>query len=302
MAPVAEALRRGGFRLWVARIAGHETSVAGAGADVVARLVRVGRRRGPTRSLRVDAADRGRSGSRWARMLTRPARGRAPRRGRRGRVALAGDRARAVVAPPARRAVSDARGRSTRTCRRCSGWLAPLVMTKGGSDIADLEVRRRHPGYRQVPLRALLNLLHLQRLAWNEAPALTQPALVMHATNDHTCPLDGARALFDRLGSARQADGRARALLPRRHRRLRARAGAARELDDVPRRAWRRGRVVNLRPTTRRLTGRGGSPKPVACHPRRQRDDGTPRSSPSTAPTSGTRSRRCRSGSRPIRW
>ena len=81
-------------------------------------------------------------------------------------------------------------------------WLAPLALTKGGSDISDLEVRSRHPGYRQVPLRALLNLMHLQRFAWSAAPALTQPALVMHAANDHTCPLDGARALFARLGSA----------------------------------------------------------------------------------------------------
>jgi carboxylesterase len=79
--------------------------------------------------------------------------------------------------------------------------LAPLVMTKGGSDIADLEVRRHHPGYRQVPLRALLNLMHLQRLVWHDAPAVTQPALVMHATNDHTCPIGAARALFERLGS-----------------------------------------------------------------------------------------------------
>jgi carboxylesterase len=52
-----------------------------------------------------------------------------------------------------------------------------------------------------VPLRALLNLLHLQRLAWGDASALTRPALVMHATNDHTCPIDAARALFERLGS-----------------------------------------------------------------------------------------------------
>jgi carboxylesterase len=74
-------------------------------------------------------------------------------------------------------------------------------MTKGGSDIADLEVRRRHPGYREVPLRALLNLLQLQRLVWHDAPALTQPALVMHATNDHTCSIDTARTLFERLGS-----------------------------------------------------------------------------------------------------
>jgi hypothetical protein len=62
--------------------------------------------------------------------------------------------------------------------------LARFSLTKGGSDISDLEVRRTHPGYRQVPLRALLNLIQLQRIAWDAAPALTQPALVMHAAND----------------------------------------------------------------------------------------------------------------------
>jgi carboxylesterase len=82
--------------------------------------------------------------------------------------------------------------------------LARLVMTKGGSDIADLDVRAHHPGYRQVPLRALLNLLQLQRLVWTAAPALTSPALVMHAANDHTCPIAGARRLFARLGSAQK--------------------------------------------------------------------------------------------------
>src|SRR5204862_3714528 len=74
-------------------------------------------------------------------------------------------------------------------------------MTKGGSDISDVEVRGTHPGYRQVPLRALLNLLRLQRLVWRAAPALTAPVLMMHAANDHTCPVDAARALFARLGS-----------------------------------------------------------------------------------------------------
>jgi carboxylesterase len=82
------------------------------------------------------------------------------------------------------------------------GWLARLAMTKGGSDIADLAVRAHHPGYRQVPLRALLNLMQLQRVVWDMAPALTQPALVMHAAHDHTCPLAGARRLFARLGSS----------------------------------------------------------------------------------------------------
>lgn len=79
--------------------------------------------------------------------------------------------------------------------------LARVLFDKNGSDIADQQVRSGHPGYRQVPLRALLNLLLLQRVARRDAPRVAQPALVMHALQDHTCPVSAARELYERLGS-----------------------------------------------------------------------------------------------------
>jgi len=79
--------------------------------------------------------------------------------------------------------------------------LARVLFPKHGSDIADPAVRATHPGYRQVPLRALLNLLLLQRVVLREAARVTQPALVVHAAHDHTCPIAAARALYARLGS-----------------------------------------------------------------------------------------------------
>jgi esterase/lipase len=82
--------------------------------------------------------------------------------------------------------------------------LARVAMAKGGSDIADVEIRNGHPGYRHVPLRALLNLIALQRQAWRDAPRVTQPALVVHARNDHTCPVAAAIRFYERLGSARK--------------------------------------------------------------------------------------------------
>jgi len=197
MVPVAEGLV-GRFPLFVARIAGHETSVrelarsswgewyrsAVGGAEallaVTPRIVVVGLSMGAMLAVRLAVERRDvvvgaalfspaiELGRAWVRRLGRPL----------GWLASA-----------------DA---SLPTVQR---WLAPLAMTKGGSDIADLEVRRTHPGYRQVPLRALLNLMQLQRDAWDVAPALTQPTLVVHAANDHTCPLAGARRLFDRLGT-----------------------------------------------------------------------------------------------------
>ena len=77
-----------------------------------------------------------------------------------------------------------------------------IVLTKGLSDIADAAVRADHPGYRQVPLRALLNLVALQRMAAVDLAKVTQPALVIHAAHDHTCPVDAARALYARLGAS----------------------------------------------------------------------------------------------------
>jgi carboxylesterase len=89
----------------------------------------------------------------------------------------------------------DARSAGLRT------RLARVLFPKTGSDISDPEVRATHPGYRQIPLRALLNILMLQRLVAREAPRLTQPALVVHAAQDHTCSIGAARILYDRLGS-----------------------------------------------------------------------------------------------------
>lgn len=198
MGPVAEALV-GRHPLWVARIAGHETSVAElaasswqawyasavAGAEallaVVPRIVVVGLSMGAMLTVRL-AVERRDAVAGVA--LLSPA------------IELGRPWLRRLRAPFGLLSTIDAR------LPPLQRWLAPLVMTKGGSDIADLEVRSRHPGYRQVPLRALLNLMQLQRVAWNGAPALVQPALVVHAANDHTCPLAGAERLFARLGSA----------------------------------------------------------------------------------------------------
>jgi carboxylesterase len=196
MAPLADALV-GRFPLFVSRIAGHETSVAElarsswqdwyasavAGADaltrVTPRIVVIGLSMGAMLSVRLAVERRDAVvgvgllspaialGRRWVRRF--------------------GPGFRALAALDAQLPIVQR-------------WLAPVAMTKGGSDISDLEVRSRHPGYRQVPLRALLNLLQLQRSVWAMAPALNQPALVIHAAKDHTCPLDGARRLFTRLG------------------------------------------------------------------------------------------------------
>ncbi|MEB2286459.1 MAG: hypothetical protein B6D46_12490 [Polyangiaceae bacterium UTPRO1] len=197
MAPAAEAAA-GRYPLWLARIAGHETSVrdlaasswsdwyasAVAGADallrIVPRIVAVGLSMGAMLAVRL-AVERRETVAGVA--LLSPA------------IELGQPWLRRLRVPLDMLAAADAGAPALRR------WLAPFAMAKGGSDIADLAVRNRHPGYRQVPLRALLNLMRLQRAAWAGAPALTQPALLLHAAHDHTCPLAGAERLFARLGS-----------------------------------------------------------------------------------------------------
>ncbi len=197
MAPLRDALA-GRHPLWVVRVAGHDTDVAElaetswldwyASAETglralhaaAPRLVVVGLSMGALLAVRLAVEHRDLVAGIG---LLSPA------------VALQ----RGLVRRSSRLlhalAALDARSGALRT------RLARVRFAKHGSDIADPTVRATHPGYRQVPLRALLNLLLLQRLVLRDAPRVTQPALVVHARHDHTCPIAAARALYARLGS-----------------------------------------------------------------------------------------------------
>jgi carboxylesterase len=93
-------------------------------------------------------------------------------------------------------------------------WALPLVARipwlrerfrfmpkRGGSDIADDEVRRAHPGHRVVPMKGTLSLLALQRRVRAELPAITQPALVIHGALDRTCPASNVDLIAQALGT-----------------------------------------------------------------------------------------------------
>jgi carboxylesterase len=63
------------------------------------------------------------------------------------------------------------------------------LLNTGGSDIHDAAARSVHPSARLMPLSAPLKLFDLAAVVKPMLPRVTQPALVMHARRDHTCPM-----------------------------------------------------------------------------------------------------------------
>src|SRR5580704_2507755 len=59
----------------------------------------------------------------------------------------------------------------------------------GLSDIHDAAARSVHPSCRLMPLSAPLKLLDLSAVVKPMLPRVMQPALVIHARRDHTCPM-----------------------------------------------------------------------------------------------------------------
>jgi len=73
----------------------------------------------------------------------------------------------------------------------------------GGSDIHDSAAKSIHPTCHLIPLSAPLKLLDLSALVKPMLPRITQPALVIHARRDHTCPMrKNVDYVMKHLGSA----------------------------------------------------------------------------------------------------
>jgi carboxylesterase len=80
-----------------------------------------------------------------------------------------------------------------------------FLYSSEGSDIHDAAARRIHPSSRLMPLSAPINLLELSAIVRPMLPRITQPALVIHARQDHTCPLQkNVGYVMRNLGSARK--------------------------------------------------------------------------------------------------
>lgn len=87
-------------------------------------------------------------------------------------------------------------------------WVTPLIpaaltlsagrlrfVGKGESDIADDVARAECPSYTTTPLRAVGELVRLQALVRPMLARVRQPVLVVHARQDHTCPLENVAIL-----------------------------------------------------------------------------------------------------------
>jgi carboxylesterase len=77
----------------------------------------------------------------------------------------------------------------------------PMLPKRGGSDIRDADARARHPGYREMPLRSIHELIRLQRVVRAELSQIAVPILVAHGVHDRTADLEDARRIHEGVAS-----------------------------------------------------------------------------------------------------
>ena len=88
-------------------------------------------------------------------------------------------------------------------------WVVPLLKylvpfpKKRGSDIRDPEARKRHPGYRVMPLRSVHELMRLQEQVRRQLERVQCPILVAHGVHDRTADPADARSIIEQVGSDR---------------------------------------------------------------------------------------------------
>lgn len=75
-------------------------------------------------------------------------------------------------------------------------------LAKGRSDIADPAAHVDRECYDRIPLRAVHQLLSLQRHARRQLPRVRQPVLVVHSHQDHSCSTAGIRQLERELAGS----------------------------------------------------------------------------------------------------
>jgi carboxylesterase len=80
-------------------------------------------------------------------------------------------------------------------------YLVHFARKREGSNICDPAARLRHPSYEVMPLAAVRQLQHLQRLVRGSLDRVTAPLLVAHGAHDTTADPADSKEIFDRVGS-----------------------------------------------------------------------------------------------------
>jgi carboxylesterase len=92
-----------------------------------------------------------------------------------------------------------------RVLRKLGGLTRVLYLRSYASDIHDDNARSVHPTTHLMPLSAPMELMDLSKLLRPRMGRITQPALVIHSRQDHTCPFErNVNFVTRRLGSERQ--------------------------------------------------------------------------------------------------
>jgi len=99
----------------------------------------------------------------------------------------------------------DGLGAKVARWTRPGRWLERLrtVPKLGGSDIRDPRAKAGNPCYDAIPMRALGELVEFMKITDDALPSITQPVLVLHATQDHTAPVACAQRIAERTGAVR---------------------------------------------------------------------------------------------------
>jgi len=103
-----------------------------------------------------------------------------------------------IVAMSAPAYISDWRFRFLPLAQHFVRWVTPNIE----SDLTDPEAEEHLFSYQVLPVRCIVSLGQLMRLAKRELPQVKAPALVMQGENDHHVPADSAQIIFQELGSA----------------------------------------------------------------------------------------------------
>lgn len=77
-----------------------------------------------------------------------------------------------------------------------------IYLRSAGPDLHDAAARRVHPSARLMPLSAPISLSELCAAMRPRIERIAQPTLIIHARQDHTCPLLNVDFLLEHLGNA----------------------------------------------------------------------------------------------------